>query len=159
MNIWRLNWFLLKFFWEVGACQNKKVKVSVTQKYLFSVDSFTRKGKLFFDETFWYVNDKPCISKKKLSYLKWNDAPCFFSSVKHGSKSQLCEPPYIKIYWGLFHVCPMILEIFKLQKIISTWTDILQLQLILWSFVCSVFCSMITIYDYVFFHPYFRWSK
>ena len=43
-----------------------------TQKWLFSADKFTGKHKLFFDETFWFVNVEPCTSKQKLSFLeKW----------------------------------------------------------------------------------------
>ena len=62
---------LLKFLWEFGGRQIKNVQPGV----MFSVDSFTRKSKLFFDKSFWYVNDKPCIKtksciKQKLSYLK-----------------------------------------------------------------------------------------
>ena len=52
-----------------------------TRKLLFPMDSFTRKRKLFFDETFWYVHGKPYFWKQKLSYLKNNDAPWFFGRV------------------------------------------------------------------------------
>ena len=49
---------------------------------MFPVDSFTRKRKQFFDETCWYVDDKPCILKQKLNNPKRNDPPCFIGRVK-----------------------------------------------------------------------------
>ena len=59
VNIWNLNWSLFKFLWEAGARHSKKCSPGSTLKH-----------KLFFDETLWYVNDKPCISKQNFSFLK-----------------------------------------------------------------------------------------
>ena len=63
-----------------GKLELVKVKNVHTDKY--SVDSFTRKRKLFVDETSWFINDKPYTTKQKLSYLKKYYAPCFFERLK-----------------------------------------------------------------------------
>ena len=49
---------------------------------MFPVDNFTRKRKLFFDETVWGVIHKPCILKQKLSYLKKMMLLAFFGESK-----------------------------------------------------------------------------
>ena len=74
---------LISFEIIMGSWRTSKYKM-FTRKELFSVDSFTRKSNLFFDETFRYINDKPCVSKQKLSNLKKKEAPCFFKRFNIG---------------------------------------------------------------------------
>ena len=56
-------------------------------------DSFARKRKLFFDETLRY-NDKPCLSKQKLSNLKKMTLLASFGIVK---RSYLNHASHVKV--------------------------------------------------------------
>ena len=66
-------WFPLKFN---GKLDLLKVKHEFTRKQMFSVNSFTRRK--FFDENFWYVNDKHLYFKTKAELSEKKDASCVF---------------------------------------------------------------------------------
>ena len=69
MNIWRLNRFPLKFLWEVVARKSKECSPG-SNCFLWTLLQESANYFLMKPVMNWYVNDKPCISKQKLSYLK-----------------------------------------------------------------------------------------
>ena len=69
VNIWRLNRFPLKFLWEVVARKSKECSPG-SNCFLWTVLPESANYFLMKPVMNWYVNDKPCISKQKLSYLK-----------------------------------------------------------------------------------------
>ena len=73
---------LTDFFWDFhGKLELAKVK-NVHPEVMVFIGQFYQEAQFFFNETFWCINNKPSVSKQELSYLKENDAPCFFWRVR-----------------------------------------------------------------------------
>ena len=64
---------LTDFFWDFhGKLELAKVRIVHPEVTVFG-GQFYQEAQIFFNETFWCVNNKPCILKQKLGNLKEND--------------------------------------------------------------------------------------
>ena len=117
----RLYLISFEILWEVGAFQSKKCSPGSN----FSVDSFTRKHRLFFDETFWYINDKPCISKQRLSNLRKIYFLWFFLNTSDTQNSGYAQTLLIVIcsLWknGYWNTWPRMSKVIMFFIICVSW--------------------------------------
>ena len=88
-NLWKIGALINDFIWNFyGKLEIGNVRM-FTLKYLFSVNSFTWKHVLFFDETFWNVNIKLYFKTEAKSPEKKNDTHYFFYEDKKTTQETL----------------------------------------------------------------------